>query len=144
MVEAEWRRAAVYVVCRDASGRVLLTRFVEADNPDSGRWTMPGGGMEWGESTEDTAHRELAEETGLTATLGPVIGVFSRWFTAQESFAGRAGHVVGIVYEATDVVGELRTTFDDGTTDAASWFDVDEISALPHVELVDAVLDLIT
>jgi 8-oxo-dGTP diphosphatase len=131
------------VVCRDETGRVLLTRFVSPGNPDSGKWTMPGGGMKWGESPEQTAHRELAEETGLAASLGPVLGVFSHWFTDQESFRGEAGHVVGIVYEATDLIGRLRTEFDAGTTDDARWFAVDDIRRLPHVELVDFVLDLI-
>lgn len=41
--------------------------------------------MEWGESPEAAAARELEEETGFHATIGPVPGVFSRWFTAQES-----------------------------------------------------------
>jgi 8-oxo-dGTP pyrophosphatase MutT (NUDIX family) len=131
------------VVCRDGTGRVLLTRFVSPDNPDNGKWTMPGGGMETGESPEQTAHRELAEETGLTATLGPVLGVFSRWYTAQESARGEAGHVVGIVYDATDLHGRLRTEFDAGSTDDARWFAVEDVRALPHVELVDFVLDLI-
>jgi 8-oxo-dGTP diphosphatase len=105
---------------------------------------MPGGGMEWGESPEATAHREFAEETGLSATLGPVLGVFSRWFTQHESAAGEAGHVVGVLYEAVDLRGELRREFADGTTDDARWFHVEEICSLPRVELVDFVLDLIT
>lgn len=104
---------------------------------------MPGGGMEWGESPEQTAHRELAEETGLTARLGPVLGVYARWYTARESARGEAGHVVGVVYEATDLRGRLRTEFDAGTTDGARWFAVDEVRRLPHVELVDFVLGLI-
>lgn len=142
-MDVEWRRAAVYVVCRDQRDRLLLTRFAQLGNPDDGKWTMPGGGMEWGESTGETAHRELAEETGLTATLGNMIGVFSRWYTDRESFAGQAGHVIGVLYEATEVQGSLRASFDEGTTDAAAWFALDEIANLPHVEIVDFVLDLI-
>ena len=41
---------AAYVVCRDQSGRLLLTRFGLDGHPDTGKWTLPGGGMEWGES----------------------------------------------------------------------------------------------
>ncbi len=133
-MEIEWRRAAVYVVLRDEGGRLSLTRFVSPGHPDSGKWTMPGGGREWGESPDVTAHRELAEEAGLTAALGPVVGIYSRWLTAEESVAGEPGHVVGIVYEATVARGVLRTTFDAGTTDAARWFDLDEVSCLPRVE----------
>ena len=64
-------RVAAYVLCRDDEGRILLTRFFEAGHPHSGWWTMPGGGMEWGEQTYETAARELHEETGLVARIGP-------------------------------------------------------------------------
>lgn len=142
-MEAQWRRAAVYVLCRDRDGRVLLTRFIEDGNPDSGRWTMPGGGMEWGEQPVDTAIRELDEETGLQARLGAIVGVFSRWFEPHEAWKGDPGHVLGVVYEASELQGELRTSFDGGTTDAAAWFSLDEVRELPRVSLVDFVLDLL-
>jgi 8-oxo-dGTP diphosphatase len=142
-VEAEWRRAAAYAVCRDQLGRLLLTRFVSAGHPDSGKWTMPGGAMEWGESPPETAVREVEEETGLRATIGPVLGVFSKWYTDRESVRGEAGHVIGIVYDTTAVTGQVRTHFDDGTTDAAQWFDLQEVRNLPRVELLDFVLSLL-
>jgi len=104
---------------------------------------MPGGGMEWGESPHTTALRELEEETGLDATIGPVLGVFSRWYTERDSARGEAGHLIGVVYTATDVTGELRTDFDAGTTDSAKWFTMDEVRNLSRVELVDYVLKLI-
>jgi hypothetical protein len=51
--------------------------------------------------------------------------------------------MVGIVFDSLDVRGELRTTFEVGTTDRVRWFDLDEIANLPHVELVDFVVDLL-
>ncbi|MDY7103190.1 MAG: NUDIX domain-containing protein [Actinomycetota bacterium] len=141
-MEVEWRRAAAYVVCRDDRQRILLTRFVHESHPDSGRWTMPGGGMEWGEHPAETAARELEEETGLTATIGAVVGVFSRWYAADEAVSGEAGHMIGIVHETGDVTGELRSEV-DGTTDAVAWFTLDEARELPRVDLVDFVLSLV-
>jgi len=144
MMDAVWRRVAAYVVCRDDEARVLLTRVALPGLPDDGKWTMPGGGMEWGEHPAATGLRELTEETGLHGRMGPVLGVFSRWFEAEESFRGEPGHVVGIVFEATDLTGDLRTAFDDGTTTSgAAWFSLDEVQALDRVELVDFVLGLI-
>jgi ADP-ribose pyrophosphatase YjhB (NUDIX family) len=133
----------VYVVCRDHAGRLLLTRFVAAGHPDSGKWTMPGGAMEWGESPLETAVRELDEETGLEATSGPILGVVSRWYTETESVRGESGHALGIIYVATVVTGQRRTSFAEGTTDAARWIEIDEVHHLERVELVDFVLTLV-
>jgi 8-oxo-dGTP diphosphatase len=142
-VEAQWRRAAAYVVCRDRDGRLLLTRVSHSARADVGKWTMPGGGMEWGERPEETALRELVEETGLRARIGPVLGVYSYWFDEHESVRRVPGHVLGLVFEGTNLDGELQTAFDEGTTDAAAWFTLAEIRALPRVSLVDFVIDLL-
>lgn len=142
-MEVDWTRVGAYVLCRDDAGRILLMRFTGPGHPDDGKWTMPGGRMEWGESARDAARRELREETGLEAIVGGVAGVFSRWYTAEESARGAAGHLVGIVFEASEVRGVPRTDFDqDDTTDAAAWFTEDELDELPHVELVDFALTL--
>lgn len=143
-MEAAWHRVSAFVLCRTVSGRVLLTRFSAPGHPDHGKWTMPGGGMDWGESPEQTALRELLEETGLQANLGNVAGVFTHWLTAEESVRRQPGQFVGIVFHGTDVRGELRKEFDsDNTTDAAAWFSAEEIASLPHVALVDFVLRLV-
>lgn len=143
-MRAEWQRAAAYVVCRDDADRMLLTRFVQAASPASGSWSMPGGGMEWGERPEETALRELHEETGFNAVLGPLLGIYSEWIEPGRTARRSAGHVIGAVYAASITTGELRAEFDpDDTTDAAAWFSIDEITTLRRVPLVDFVLDLV-
>jgi len=58
-------RSCVRVVLQDAGGRVLLFRArLESRSPEHW-WELPGGGIEPGESYQQTAVRELAEETGL-------------------------------------------------------------------------------
>ena len=58
-------RIAAYGLCRDADRRVLLCRIVERIAP-GGIWTLPGGGLDFGESPARAVLRELTEETGLT------------------------------------------------------------------------------
>jgi 8-oxo-dGTP diphosphatase len=141
-MDVAWTRVGAYLLCRDHEGRILLSRYAAPGYPDHGKWTMPGGGMEWGESAHETAHRELLEETGLTARLEGIAGVFSLWFTAQESARGEAGHLTCIIFHASRLSGHLREAWDEDSTDAVQWFTFDEIGTLPRVELVDFVLEL--
>lgn len=52
-----------------ANAAVLLVR--RGKPPAMGQWSLPGGAQDLGETAEDAARRELAEETGLIS--GPLI-----------------------------------------------------------------------
>ncbi len=97
--------------------------------------------MEWGETPEQTAHRELMEESGLTATLGGIRAVFSRWYDADEAYSGTAGHVIGVIFDGTQPVGELRVEAEGSTTTDVAWFTLAEALTLPLVELAVFALD---
>jgi ADP-ribose pyrophosphatase YjhB (NUDIX family) len=58
-----------------SQGRVLLTR--RAIEPSRGRWTFPGGYVDWGEDVREAARRETIEEVGLAVRLGPLLGLYS-------------------------------------------------------------------
>lgn len=67
-------RTAARVVLLDESDRILLFRWEDARVLDARSvWITPGGGLNAGESAEDGARRELREETGIEAELGPCV-----------------------------------------------------------------------
>jgi len=57
-------------------GKVVLVR--RRFEPLAGRWSLPGGMLEVGETLEAGVSREMTEETGLEIEVGPVIEVFDR------------------------------------------------------------------
>ena len=57
-------------------GKVLLIR--RRFEPMAGHWSLPGGGLELGETLRDGLTREMKEETGLDVEVGPVLDVFDR------------------------------------------------------------------
>ena len=59
----------------DGDSVVLVKR---AHAPLKGQWSLPGGGVELGETLDAALTREVLEETGLTIVIGPVIEVFDR------------------------------------------------------------------
>jgi ADP-ribose pyrophosphatase YjhB (NUDIX family) len=68
-------------------------------------WTLPKGHIEVGESAEETALREVREETGLTGEIVAELGVIDFWFVAD----GRRVHKTVRHYLIRRVGGELST-----------------------------------
>jgi 8-oxo-dGTP diphosphatase len=103
----------------DRRGRVLLVR--RGRPPFKGRWALPGGFCEPGETTEAACAREVEEETGIRARIGPVLGVYS------DPKRDPRGPTVSVLYDATPVGGTVR-----GGDDAADarWFSRKELRGL--------------
>jgi ADP-ribose pyrophosphatase YjhB (NUDIX family) len=135
-------RVSGYALCRDGD-RILLCRIAPGPWSAVGSWTLPGGGLEFGESPQDGTLRELAEETGLEGTIEGLIDVLdwtASWSHPDDGVA-EAFHAIQIVYRVRITGGTLRNE-PDGSTDVAAWFTRAEADALPLVDLAQAGIRL--
>lgn len=73
-----------------------------------GGWGLPGGLMELGESMEETARREVKEETGLTIGELELIGVFSGEDYFLKVANGDELYSVTAVYVTRDIQGDIE------------------------------------
>lgn len=122
------QRVAAYAYV-EREGALLLTRNSER-GPHPGVWTLPGGGIDHGESPSDAVLRELQEECGLEGELGELLTVDDHHFTGTAPNGRREDfHAIRIVYRATvPTDAEPRVVEVDGTTDAVAWVPLAEIA----------------
>ena len=72
--------STVGVVCLRGAEVLLIKR---GNPPRQGQWSLPGGRLDWGETLQDGALRELTEETGVTAQILGLIDVVDGLFTSR-------------------------------------------------------------
>ncbi len=126
-------RLGAYAWCqRDRA--VLLTR-VSRDGPGGGLWTLPGGGLDFGEAPASGAVREVREETGYEVALGALLGIRSAVLEPGQTISGHRVQTVGILYwgEVTD--GDPISE-SGGSTDLAAWIPFADLDSLPSVDLL--------
>jgi ADP-ribose pyrophosphatase YjhB (NUDIX family) len=116
----------VGAVVRDDAGRLLLVR--RARLPAAGRWSLPGGRVEVGETAEQALAREVREETGLEVTVGRFIGSVRRPGPADATY-----HIAD--HECAVRGGHLQAG-DDAA--AVAWFAPEQLPGLP---LTDGLLE---
>ena len=100
-------------------GRILLVR--RGRDPFRGRWALPGGFVEAGETTESAVERELREETGLSARPVGIVGVYS------EPGRDPRGPAVTIAYRMRGAAGSPQGGDD---AEMARWIPVDRLPPL--------------
>ena len=113
--------------------QVLLVRRGKA--PSFGKWSLPGGLVELGESTREAIEREIREECGIKIRVVDVAGVIDR---VVKDDAGRVRyHYVLVDYLAYPDSFDV-TAGDDAAE--AQWFEVDRLTKL---DTTQGLLDMI-
>ena len=135
-------RIAAYALCVDEQGRILLARLTYPEIA-AGHWTLPGGGIDFGEMPTAAVLRELTEETGLTGAIESLAGVES-WVRRGPVPGGIADdfQAIQIIYRVRISGGSLTNEL-DGSTDEAAWFSRAELAEIQVVELVEAGLRIL-
>ena len=115
---------------------ILLCRISAQITRDAGYWTLPGGGLNFGEDPVEAMTREVSEETGLIVHSLGVAGIDS-FFRKNEThdFQG-----IRIIYH-TKLIGGTLTNELDGSTDLCAWWSYEEAKKLPLVDLTEIGLD---
>lgn len=118
------------VVVRD--GKILLIK--RGNPPYKGCWALPGGFVEYGETTENAVVREVEEETGLICRIVKVVGVYS----APDR--DPRGHTISVAYLMKVEKGTVQAG-DDAST--AFWWDIDELPdiAFDHQKIIEDALE---
>lgn len=97
---------------------------------DYKQWGFPGGGIELGESLEDTAKRELKEETGLILDSLKLIDLVSGEETYREYPNGDKVYDVTAIYEVIDYHGNVKINDDESLE--LRWFSFDNKPDMPE------------
>jgi len=118
----------VGAVVHDDRGRLLLVR--RRHDPAAGRWSIPGGRVEAGETDAEAVRREVREETGLDVLVGMRVGTVQR--------PGPRGVVYDIRDYACAVEGGRLRAGDDAAQ--VRWVSRRELLSVDAVDgLVDAL-----
>ena len=112
----------------DRSGPTLRAALIgRRDRKGVIVWSLPKGHVEMGETPEQTAVREVLEETGITSVVIAPLGVIDFWFMSKERRVHKTVH--HFLLEAHS--GELSDA--DSEVDEVAWVPIDELeSRLGH------------
>lgn len=124
--EATLQVGASALILDETGERMLLTR-----RTDNGRWCLPGGRIDPGESLAETCVREVREETGLEVEVVRLVGVYSSPDMVVEYADGNRRQIVAAHFLVRVVGGTLGLS--DETIEVA-YFSRDELEGLDLME----------
>ncbi len=128
-----FRRPAARAVLLDRDGRIFLIEGCDPMRPEKGTWwEIPGGGMDRGEESQDTAKRELYEECGFSdVEVGPCIWTqYVEFDFAMYHFkSDERIHVAYLRGEAGEWNPQGLEALEAAAFDQARWWTLDELLA---------------
>ncbi|WP_328411947.1 NUDIX hydrolase [Nocardia sp. NBC_00403] len=126
--EANSLKVAVSAFVQDADGRILMIHRTDND-----KYSIPGGGMEVGETVADAVVREVAEETGIQVHPVGIVGIFSdpRHVIAYDD--GEVRQEFSICFAAEPIGGTPSTSSESKAVQWVSPEELEELDVHPSI-----------
>jgi 8-oxo-dGTP diphosphatase len=112
----------VDIILQSADNKVLLIK--RRKPPFQSLWALPGGFLDFDETLDSAAHRELVEETGLDFKS---LGQFKTYSALNRDPRHRT--ISTVFYGLCGLSASMRPSFGDDAADA-QWFDLDNLPTL--------------
>jgi len=110
------------VILFDESGATILLQ----QRTDNGRWSLPGGGMDPGESAEECCVREIKEETGLDIEVVRLVGIYTTPHRITTYADGNRWQLVALHFEGVITGGTMEIT--DGESHEQRFIPITELA----------------
>ncbi|MFE3080909.1 NUDIX hydrolase [Nocardia tengchongensis] len=123
-------KVAVSALVRDNKGRILMIRRTDND-----RYSIPGGGLEVGETPTQAVVREVEEETGIAVTVTGLIGIFSNPEHVIAYSDGEVRQEFSICFTADPIGGEPRTSAESKEVEWVAPSNLDARNIHPSIRL---------
>ena len=121
-------------ILKDKSGRILLLKRSASNKSNKGKWQLPEGKMEFGESVQETLEREISEETNLKVAKPKLLTVTT---TIMKVDTIRY-HVVRIVFNV-NWKGKIALSKDHS---GHQWFKKEELAELNMISGLTGLFNL--
>lgn len=108
---------------------------------DNGQWGLPGGFMEFGETVQDTARREVFEETGLTLSKLELFGIYSGQRLDKTFSNGDQVSMVMHVFTCHDFSGDILTSNSESMDN--KFFPIDKLPQNLYTDHLEMIQDFL-
>jgi 8-oxo-dGTP diphosphatase len=114
---------AVGVAVFNDEGKIFITKRGQGASNDRGKWEIPGGGVEFGETREEAVRREIKEENDIDVEVVDIL------HSSDHILPEEGQHWVTTTYICKHVGGEPKT-MEPEKCEAVGWFTIDEAEQL--------------
>jgi ADP-ribose pyrophosphatase YjhB (NUDIX family) len=131
------RRTTVGAIIRNSSDQILLQR-----RSDDGFWSLPGGGIEAGETVLECLEREILEETGWKIMVENLLGIYSNPIMQMHTYPdGNRMQFIALVFEARALKLVQKP---DSETLEIRFFDFEHLPERIHANNLEMITDAFT